>query len=120
MGIPMNMINRAALIVIPKQPYIDWANTLDEEGPKLDINDPHYESSVYLADNIVYESDIVAILKRYYRIIFEHELASWYLDTRAWPQKRGFRTFKAWFEVKVSSVVPDLCKDPIEVEEFEV
>jgi hypothetical protein len=28
------------LIVIPRQPFITWANTLDEDGPKPYVNDP--------------------------------------------------------------------------------
>lgn len=26
------MLNRSAIILIPKQPYADWANSLDEDG----------------------------------------------------------------------------------------
>ena len=40
------IINRTALTVIPKQPYIRWANSLDDDGPKLDVHDPHYEPTV--------------------------------------------------------------------------
>jgi hypothetical protein len=113
-------LNRAALVVIPKQPYVDWANSLDEFEPRLDIADPHYEYTVYLVDAIGYDSDVPRVLKRYYPIIFEHELAAWYLDTTAWPAKRDLRTFKKWFDVKACSIVLDLCKYPLEVEEFEV
>jgi hypothetical protein len=32
----MRIIKRAAITVTPKQPYIDWANHLDEDGVKID------------------------------------------------------------------------------------
>ena len=116
-SLTMNMLNRAALVVMPKQPYVDWANSIDG-GPKLDLNDAHYEYTVYLVDNIGYDSDIPKVLKRYHTYIFEHELAAWYLDIAAWPPQRDLRTFKKWFEVKACSVVLDLCKYRIELEEY--
>ena len=34
----MELVNRAILIVKPKQPFLDWAN--GTEGPEYDSNDP--------------------------------------------------------------------------------
>jgi hypothetical protein len=31
----MRLVKRAAITVTPKQPYIDWANGLDEDGVKI-------------------------------------------------------------------------------------
>jgi hypothetical protein len=31
----MRWVKRAAITVTPKQPYIDWANRLDEDGVKI-------------------------------------------------------------------------------------
>ena len=31
----MRLVKRAAITVTPKQPYIDWANSLDENGVKI-------------------------------------------------------------------------------------
>jgi hypothetical protein len=31
----MRLVKRAAITVTPKQPYIDWANSLDEDGVKI-------------------------------------------------------------------------------------
>jgi hypothetical protein len=31
----MRLVNRAAITVTPKQPDIDWANSLDEDGVKI-------------------------------------------------------------------------------------
>ena len=32
----MRVVKRAAITVTPKQPYIDWANNLDEDGVKIE------------------------------------------------------------------------------------
>ena len=116
----MQLINRTALVVVPKQPYIDWANTLDDTGPKLNIDAPHYEYNVYLIDDVEDESDLVTALRRQYRTIFEYELAGWHLDEKDWPSRRGFKTFTDWFEVKVCTMVFDLGKSDIQFETFEV
>lgn len=32
----MKTINRMVVTLIPRQPYIDWANGFDDGGPKMD------------------------------------------------------------------------------------
>jgi hypothetical protein len=113
------MVNRAALTVIPKQAYVDWANTVFKSEPQLDANDPHQEYTVYLINEVDDEAGITRAIRRHYPYIFEQELAAWCGDTRAWPQRRDYRAFKNWFDVKVSSVVLDLSKHHFEVEEYE-
>ena len=115
-----HIVNRTALTVIPKQPYIQWANSLDDDGPKLDVNDPHYEPTVYLIDEAEGDAALNRALRRYSPRIFENELANWHLLREDWPQKRDLRTFKDWFEVKVSTVVLDLSKRSLALEEYQV
>ena len=40
------MLNRSALIVRPRQPYLDWAASLDDSGLVPDVAGEH---TVYLA-----------------------------------------------------------------------
>ena len=47
----MRLVNRAAITVTPKQPYIDWANSLDDDGPRIE-HDRLPERSVYLVADI--------------------------------------------------------------------
>lgn len=112
------MLNRAAVTVIPKQPYIEWANALEEGGPKIDPKAPSSEYTVYLINEVDDEMDFQRALRRHCRFIFEHELAGWHRDEEGWPQERDYRTFEQWFEVQFSSVVVDLSKHPHIVEEF--
>ena len=113
-----NIINRTALTVKPKQPFIDWANSLDDDGPKLNINDPHYEPTVYLIDEAIDDRALSRILSRHYSQIFENELAGWHLVVEDWPEKRDGRTFKKWFEVTVSTMVLDLSQRYMGFEEY--
>ena len=48
---PMRLVKRAAITVTPKQPYIDWANRLDEDGVKIG-EDFQPERHVYLIGDV--------------------------------------------------------------------
>ena len=113
----MNLVNRAALTVIPKKPYVDWANSVDDKEPKL--NQTEWDYTVYLIDNVANDNQLTAALERHYSEIFAEELAAWIQDEKTWPPNRDLKTFMEWFEVRVSSMVLDLSEDRIEVEEFD-
>ena len=54
------MLNRAVLIVRPKQPYIDWATGLDDSGV---VPSPEDEQTVYLIPT--YEDEDEAWARRF-------------------------------------------------------
>lgn len=115
----MQLVNRAAITVTPKRPYIDWANSLDDDGPR--IGPDHLpERSVYLVKDIGdYSGEMETIVRRYYRKIFEHELIAWHRVKSEWPQKRDFATFTQWFDAEVHSMILDLHTGQIETEPYE-
>ena len=104
----MRRVKRAAVCVRPKQPYIDWANGLDEDGVKIGVEFMPDEN-VYLIDDMPEGSiDPEGLLEPYYAAIFEEELGAWHRVEAEWPQRRNFKTFQAWFEIEVHSMVLDL------------
>jgi len=102
------MLNRGALIVRPRQPYLDWANELDDSGV---LPDSQGEQTVYLIPSFESDEEAERILRRLYAEVFERELYGWHTDERAWPQKRTFAMFKKWFTIELHSVVEDLDSD---------
>lgn len=104
------MLNRAALIVRPAKPYIDWALGLDDSGL---APSPEDEKSVYLVPSYGYDSEKDAVLKLVYEEVFERELAAWHTDEKDWPKDRSFAAFKRWFHIELRSVVEDLCAAPL-------
>ena len=100
------MLNRGALVVRPKQPYLDWAARLEDAGI---VPDPNDEQTIYLIPSFDDDEEAWEILERVYPAIFESELHGWHTDEAGWPKGRDFAMFKAWFEIKVYSVVEDLC-----------
>ena len=104
------MLNRAALIVRPKQPFLDWAAGLDDSGLVPDVES---EKTVYLIPEFESDEEGLRVLKRVYAEIFERELDGWHTDPSAWPQKRDFKTFQQWFSVELHSVVEDVVDDAL-------
>lgn len=104
------MINRSALIVRPKQPYVDWAKGLDDSG--MDPSEIG-ERTVYLLPE--YDDDIegLALLSKGYEHIFEAELEGWHLIEDDWPANRTFAMFCEWFDIELHSMVVDMVDGPI-------
>src|SRR5438105_4177409 len=112
----MQMMNRNAIMVKPKQPYWDWANGLEDE-PAL----PETMSSehpVYLLPECDNDSQFQRWLKKNYLTIFENELQSWWQDEDDWPAVRDYNTFRAWFDIEYGSEVFDLDHSLLILEEM--
>lgn len=109
------MINRSALIVRPKQPFLNWATGLDDSGL---IPEVEGEQTVYLIPDCEDEDDLKRHLKELFSEIFENELMAWHTDESAWPQPRSMALFRQWFHLEFHGVVEDLGDDAIEDEDF--
>ncbi|MGH8593847.1 MAG: hypothetical protein ACREV3_08330 [Gammaproteobacteria bacterium] len=100
------MLNRGAVIVRPKQPYLAWATGLDDSGVVPDVRG---EKMIYLIPSFESDQQAWEILEKIYDQIFNNELRDWHTDPSAWPQDRSFAVFQHWFHVEFHSVVEDLC-----------
>ena len=101
------MLNRAVLIVRPKQPFLDWAAQLDDSGLVPEATD---EQTVYLIPEFEDDTEAQRALKRVFADVFERELFGWHTDETAWPNNRTFALFHQWFHIELHSVVEDLCR----------
>ena len=108
----MTFIYRHALFVSRKQPYIDWANSLDDGPPLLDDQLSRGERTVYLVQEIDGEPELEDLLPDYWKDIFLAELGAWHLEEDRWPAPLTREMFDAWFEVELCASVYDL--DPAE------
>ncbi len=73
-------INRAALIVRPKTPYVDWANSVDDDGPQAILQDLGRDPSIYLVESIDYLDDCDALVDDNWEWIFREQLNAWMRD----------------------------------------
>lgn len=108
------MLNRGAIIVRPKQPYLDWAASLNDSDL---VPDGEGERTIYLVPEYGDDDEAMEMLARTYDLIFEEELVGWHTVEADWPKNRTFEMFLDWFEVEFHSMVDDLCENPIEDDE---
>jgi hypothetical protein len=110
-------VNRSVLVVRPRQPYLDWVHSLDEEGKKFTLDDLQRDCTALLVPSVESDDHQDEIVAEIYEEVFEHELWSWMQDPAVWPRKRDLATFQAWFELEFCSVAMDVVGEPIELEE---
>ncbi|MDB2657494.1 hypothetical protein N9Y60_05485, partial [Crocinitomicaceae bacterium] len=85
----MKFVNRGYIIVRPKEAFIVWANENDADYSNLEDNEPN----VYLIEEDFYDDE--AVLKGYFKRIFENELyAVTDQDTKFPPIK--YEVFTEW------------------------
>jgi len=105
-----DIINRNAIVIKPKKPFLDWINKLDPLNPITDLD----EGTIYLIKEKDSNEEIEKWLKRNFEKIFQNELNDWHTYENDWPQKRTFKLFKEWFGYEIHSMVLDIEETHIE------
>ncbi|POR22154.1 hypothetical protein BWK58_11350 [Flavobacterium columnare] len=101
----MEILDRSAIIIKPKQPYFDWVKSLDQETSAMEISMLE-KPRTYLTDSVLKDEE--KHIKKYFKTIFEFELEAIWIDEDDWPEKLTIKTFKEWFDIEVSDWVQDL------------
>lgn len=100
-------INRSALVLRPKPPFLDWLKSLGIEFEDSDVQ----ESNTYLLDESI--DDLDKWLQKKFDIFFKMELDEWHSIKKEWPMKRTYKMFEEWFFISLSTVVYDMVREPI-------
>lgn len=113
------MVNRCAVLLSPKPPYVAWANSLDDDGPRFeDVDDPNDDPrQVFLIPDVDQPGQAAAFVDKHFNMFFEEWLESWCTDPSMWPQRRTRRMFREWFEVRIFELVHDTVDEPLVVDE---
>lgn len=109
------MLNRSALIVRAKQPFLDWIKSLPGESENdLTLGRLNAEPQVYLlADLGELEDQAEPLIRSFSSIVFELELDGWWTEESDWPQDRSYEVFCQWFDASLHSMVHDLVDEPL-------
>ncbi len=118
-------INRAALIVKLKKPFIDWLvyTSKEHDGKDQmsagDVETEGFDSkNIYLIPAYDENAQYDRYLKKHFKEIFEQELGGWYADPAMWPQDRSWKVFQEWFDYEIHTMVFDtVLNKPLEYEE---
>lgn len=111
------MLNRAALIVRYKPPFVDWINAVDPTpgSHTVTLADVEEERSVYLVE-VENQDELSCWLARNHECLFEEELGGWYTDATLWPRDRSLKKLKEWCSFELNTVVIDTGDSPLEDE----
>lgn len=103
-------INRCAVTVRAKQPFLDWLEGLPDMLD-MTLEEVNEDPSVYLLPEVDDLADQEDLLAGFYDLIFEEELVGWWTEEDDWPQVRTLGLFMEWFEVEFHSMIVDLVED---------
>jgi len=112
-------INRTAAIIRPKQPFLDWLNTLPNPLKDLTLESIRQEAIVFLMPVYDTNEEVLEIVYSDWDLHFEEQLEGWWKRENEWPQNRSLEMFKAWFDVEICSEVVNMTEGPIEDDEVE-
>lgn len=108
------MVNRAALLLRYKEPFIQWINTSnpDGKGQDISIEEADQDKIVFLIDEEEAEN-LEEWIALNHQALFETELEGWYTDESLWPQNRDLDLFYQWFTVECHTMLLDTGTEPI-------
>lgn len=102
------MVNRAAIILRYKKPFIRWLNDSDpyDDDPGITLERSNKDRTVYLIrdDDADHVEEWISLN---FKQVFESELEDWYTDESLWPKDRNRKLFDDWFDVECHSVIID-------------
>lgn len=110
------MLNRSAVVVRARKPFLDWVRAVDDDdGPE--VTPDEMGPTLYLVPDYEDPADAEKILKKVCEEIFCRELEAWFTDEECWPRDRSLKRFKEWFEIEHLNLVEDVGRGPIENDE---
>ena len=107
------MLNRSAIVVKPRQPFLDWLHSADPTSHRLTLRDSTREPTIYLIPECDTEEDVREVLEKLCEEIFVAQLAGWFRDEQTWPRDLGFDAFCRWFDFQHHSMLVDLSDEPL-------
>ena len=109
----MGMLNRSAIVVTPRQPFLDWLHAADPTSRHFSLQELGAEPTIYLIPECDTDQDVTAILHDVCEEIFADQLSGWFTVAESWPKDRRFDVFCRWFDYRHHSMLIDLCDEPL-------
>lgn len=101
---PRFTINRHLIILMPKQPVLDWIKRVDPNPPDITLEELHLEQNAFLVPDVLDgQQDAEKWVQRRWQMFFEGFLEEWYTVESWWPQ--GWRLQASTDDLMVSHVL---------------
>ena len=101
-------VNRWGILARAKQPYVDWVNSMDDDGPTMVLEYKRMQPTVYLLNALEGMTLNEMVCEFFWEAIFDIELVAWMKDTSVWTANRTVEMFYEWFEVELVADLIDL------------
>ncbi len=115
---PRFTLNRTVLLLIPKEPFLNWLNDVDPADEPLTLEYVCDDCNVFLIPQFNDEADSYKWIEKHWSVLFEHMLLEWMIDETTWPENRTLAMFRAWFDIEIHTMAWDLAKQPLLVEDW--
>jgi hypothetical protein len=112
---PIWFLNRGVLVVRPRQPFVDWVLTFDDDGP-VDPEDAWESVNSFLVPEFDDPDQTQEWIEANIETVFEIMLNDWVMDPEHWPEDRGWETFGEWFDLEYVDLAWDLVDEPLSSE----
>src|SRR4030095_5222379 len=109
----MLALNRSAIVVRPKLPFLDWLHAADPTSVTLTLADLGREPTIYLVPECGDAEEERAALQRVFPTIFEDQLDGWWRDRTTGPKPPSFGSCARWFDYQFPSTLLDLTDEPL-------
>jgi|SRR5450755_4681168 hypothetical protein len=109
----MDTLNRSAIVVKPKQQFLDWLHAADPTSSTISLIEVQREPTIYLIPECDTDEELADVLRTLCEEIFKEQLDGWYRVPSSWPQDRSYKVFCQWFEYQHHSMLFDLCDEPL-------
>ena len=108
------MINRAAVILKYKEPFVKWLNKADpcNKDHGITLAEANDDCTVYLISEEDGEN-LDEWIALNYKTLLVNEMEDWYSDETLWPKRRTKKMFHEWFEVACHTAIYDTVGAPI-------
>ena len=108
----MDIVNRSAVILRPKHPFLEWTRLDDKEGLADGVFEMmRAEPAVYLVPDWEDDDEERAILREFWPALFDVMLEAWLVDKSMWPENRTYEMFLDWFDVETHAMLVDVYQD---------
>jgi len=113
----MQGINRTAVVVRPKQPFIDWLKSLPDDDSDYALEEISSDNLTFLIPQCDNSDEAMEYIRKRYGLILEWVFGGWATTEELWPEKRNWKMLNEWFDIEIHSEVFDLVDGRIEKED---
>lgn len=109
----MFFVDRSSFLLQPKQRFLDWLLSVEDEDLNLTLDQIRVDCNTYLIPVFDTPEEGIAYIDEIYLSLFKVELSSWYEDPSVWPKDMSLQAFWEMFDVSIQSTVIDTIEEEL-------